>query len=217
MRFKTGIVGAFIRASFCLSVGIPMSVIAIVGMLNANINPTVIVMLIIGIICCLLPFAVCYDSRESFTTFLTLCCTRKQSLQNEHYSYWCYDISDQHIKCCIMNKAASNKIPSICYNLGHIDSVGSVTHKAEENSCASQYMIEKSLRVKPYTFGMTGDIFCAVLSSKIEKITTFGLNSVQLEYQKTMFDIFSGCDYNCNHSGNHTITKIPILMVLLWI
>ena len=138
----------------------------------------------VGIICIIIGGLITYFGRK-----ITL--NMNSNTEPIGYSYYYYDINDQNVKFIIVSNNG-NIITSeygIKSHLGHINDIRQIKYYSNGSDISfialKKYNANKGQRFqRDMAIFYKKKEFCAVLTNRIRQIKDYGLNSIQLDYQK---------------------------------
>lgn len=201
LGFLTGLSGVV-----CLSIGL------IANMLFLTIGGGLL------IIISLIP---CYIGRQ-------LSIEAREMSPSKYYCYYCYDLSDQSIKCVIIDRETKEiaKIPSSS-DLGYIQDIGQIEYESNGNksfmtmtaatlddknggTTGTSNNSQLESKVDLITLEMDEKEFCTKITSKINEIKEMGLNNIEMEYEK-MYGTFES-KAAMARQYTETISTIPAVI-----
>ena len=106
------------------------------------------------------------------------------------YSYYCYDMRDQSVKCCIVDREFKKLIEAPgSSNLGYIEDIEKISllKNPEGDNYVFVTFYKESGKVSKgnlFTFDLTKTKFHAILNRKIDELYEIGLENIQREYEK---------------------------------
>ena len=147
------------------------------------------------------------------------------------YTYYCYDISNQSVRMCVIQREGKQLIstPYEC-NLGHINDIDFIDYD-DSGSGASNLRVRKQKtkgffesryhHTQMYSFGPK-KAFGELLTKRINDIKNAGLNHVQLLYNQHVSNInadnrkfsqiegLNSSPYNPNYGGSNADVYVPL-------